>query len=114
MEPKDRIVTRTPLQELWNEDGDLAATRIGELDRDAIRSLLGRGPVHFVIADVGVQLRWIRPAERFVFWKSEVAFHLADGARIDLDSFPDGLAYTASEWAGSADGVPIVLLESHH
>jgi hypothetical protein len=103
-----------PLGQLWNDDGELAATRSRDLNREAIRELLARGSVQFVVADVGRGLRWIRPAERFEFWKNEVAGHLADGGRIDLDSFPSGLAYTASEWAGSPDGIPIVLLEAHH
>jgi len=114
MDPRDRIVSRTPLEQLWNEDGDLPATRVRDLDRDAIRDLLGRGSVHFVIADVGQPLRWIRPGERFSFWKTEAAAHLAAGERIELASFPGAVAYTASEWSGSADGAPIVLLETHH
>jgi hypothetical protein len=66
--------------------------------------------LHFVVG-------WsqIRPAERFGFWKTEGAAHLADGSgRIELDALADGWAYTASEWSGSADGAPIILLEAHH
>ncbi len=114
MDPGNRVVTRLPLEQLWDKDGDVGATRWRKLDREAIRDLLRRGPVHFVVADVGRQLRWIPESERFGFWKADGAVHLADGERIDLLAFPDGMAYAASEWTPSADGVPIVLLEAHH
>jgi hypothetical protein len=114
LDPADRVVTRLPLEQLWNKDGDVAATRWRRLDRAAIRDLLGRGPVQFVVADVGRQLRWIPESERFRFWKADGTVHLADGERVDLLTFPDGIAYTASEWTRSPDGVPIVLLETHH
>ena len=97
-----------------DEDGDVVATRCNWLDREAIRNLLRRGSVHFVVAEIGRQLRWIPAAERFGFWKGDAAVHLAECKRIDLDAFPDGMAYIASEWAGSPDGVPIVLLETLH
>jgi hypothetical protein len=114
MDPRNRVVTRLPLEQLWKEDGDMAVTRCRKLGREEIRDLLRRGSVHFVIADVGHQLRWVPEAERFRFWKTDGAVHLAERERIDLPAFPDGMAYTASEWAGSPDDVPIVLLETHH
>jgi hypothetical protein len=103
-----------PLERLWTADGELATTRLRVLDRAALRELLARGPVRFVVADSGHALRWVPPSECFTFWKTDGAVHLADGERIDLDAFPDGRAYVAAEWAPTGDGVPIILLEVHH
>jgi hypothetical protein len=113
MHPRDRIVTHLPLEELWNEEGVVPATRGRRLGREDIRRLLAGGWVQFVIANGGDPLRWIPLAERFNFWKSEVAPHLAETESFYLDDFPDGLAYVASEWAGAGDAV-IILLEASH
>jgi hypothetical protein len=114
MDPRKRIVTQLPLDTLWDNAGELQATRTRSLDRDGVRGLLSRGPVRFVIANGGHPLRWIPPSERFSVWKTEVEGHLATGDRIDLDQFQNGLAYLASEWVDVRDDVPIVLLEAHH
>lgn len=115
MTPRDRIVTATPLQVLWTDCGELSATRGRRLDREAIRELMRRGPVHFVVATVGAPLRWISKDERFKFWQADVAVHLCETDRIFLDDFRDGVAYVASEWLVAEDArPPIVLLEVHH
>ncbi|MDI1476835.1 hypothetical protein QHF84_09510 [Polyangium sp. y55x31] len=103
-----------PLEELWTDDGALSATRLRTLDREAVRELLRRGPVRFVIANVGHRLRWIPPAERFNFWKRDGDPHLAETDEMHLDDFPDGMVYRASEWTVSGGEAPIILLEVHH
>jgi hypothetical protein len=114
MDPRERIVTFTPVQVLWTDDGELSADRGRWLDREAICELLRRGPVRFVVANVGDRLRWVPLAERFEFWKGHAAVHLSDKERIHLDDFPDGMAYVASEWLAVGNEPPIVLLEVHH
>jgi hypothetical protein len=103
-----------PVQALWTDDGELSATRARRLDRDAVLELLRRGPVQFVVANVGDRLRWVPLTDRFEFWKSDVSLHLADGEKSHLDDFPDAAAYVASEWLVSGHEPPIVLLEMHH
>ncbi|TKD01181.1 hypothetical protein E8A74_31775 [Polyangium fumosum] len=111
---RGRIVTRIPVEELWTDDGVLAATRLRTLDRVAIRDLLRRGPVRFVVADVGHDLRWIPPAERFDFWKRDGEIHFALTKEVHLDDLPDGMAYLASEWTVAGDEAPVLLLEVYH
>jgi hypothetical protein len=103
-----------PLESLWDSEGDLRATRARSLDREGVRDLLRRGPVRFVIARSGQQLRWIPLGERFSAWKTDIDAHLSAGDRVDLEKFPGGMAYVASEWVGAKDDIPIVLLEALH
>lgn len=56
MEPSQRIVTKLPLDSLWTVDAELHATHLQDLGAADIRELLGRGPVQFVVADVGEPL----------------------------------------------------------
>ncbi|MDI3285767.1 hypothetical protein QHF83_20865 [Polyangium sp. 15x6] len=107
-------MTRIPVEELWTDEGALPATRLRTLDREAIRELLRRGPVRFVVADVGHRLRWIPPAERFDFWKRDGNLHLAEADAMHPGDFPDGMAYRASEWTAPGGEAPIIVLEVHH
>lgn len=111
---RNRVVTRLPLGELWTDDGELSATRGAPLNRHAVREYLRRGPVRFVVANIGQTLRWIPLGERFEFWRRDVSLHLSDSGEIYLDEFPGGMAYWASEWTDSADETPIILLEVAH
>ena len=114
MKPQDRIVTHLPMERLWNDSGELQARRVRDLARDDIRELLRTGPVQFVVANGGDHLRWIPIGERFEFWKHDVDAHLAKRDRIDLDDFPGGKAYVASEWAVADEQVPVIVLEVYH
>jgi hypothetical protein len=114
MLPSQRIITVLPLVEVWDDHGPVSATRSRDLTSWDIRDLLRCGQARFVVADVGAKPVWIDPDECFSFWKGEVQSHLADPEqRVDLDKFPDGYCYFASEWS-AADGPPIVLLERAH
>lgn len=113
MNLSNRVVTRMPVEELWDENGVLPATRGRRLDRGAVSGLLRDRPVRFVVANVGDRLRWIAPSDRFEFWKREGSLHLADGEEIRPEAFPNGLAYVASEWQVTPD-LPVVLLEAQH
>ncbi len=114
MRPGDRIVTRLPLQELFNDTGSVEAIRERDLSADDIRELLRSRPFRFVVTDVGARPVWVAEAESFAFWKAEVLPHLADPADgIELDRFPGGYCYFASEWVLSHE-TPVVVLEVCH
>jgi hypothetical protein len=113
LRPDQRIVTKLPITELWDERGSLLAERIRHLDQNLIRELVQKGPVQFIVANCGVKLNWIPMQERFKFWKSALP-HIADPLKpICLDHFPNETAYIASQWRGT-DGECLILLEAHH
>jgi hypothetical protein len=109
-----RIVSQTPLHQLWNDRGIVSEKELRELHAADIAELLRAGRVQFVVANVGSSLKWIPIDECYSFWKSEVKYHLADsGADNYLEDFPDDYCYLASEWE-SRDGESIVLLVMLH
>jgi len=109
-----RIVSQTPLHELWNERGVVSEKELRELSASDIAELLRMGRAQFVVANVGSSLRWIPADECYGFWKSEVKNHLSDpSAKINPGDFPDKYCYFASEWE-SGDGKPIILLVMSH
>lgn len=113
MHPSRRVVTQLPLDELWDEQGTLAATRGVRLGPDEIAAFARRGPIRFVVADAGQPLQWVPLEGRFAFWKAAKAHVLpreAEGAR--LEDF-GGYFYVATEWT-AANSAPIVLLAMHH
>jgi len=114
MDAAGRVVMCLPLEALWRGDAHLEASRVRDLHRDEVRELLAGGPVAFVIADVGRPLSWIPVADCYALWKEAVQHHVAEGQRIELQRFPKGLAYVASEWRISGEQRPTVLLEAHH
>jgi hypothetical protein len=114
MHASQRIVTRMPLLELWDDRGAVAAQWARDLSAADIRELLTGGPVRWVVADISHKPEWISEAGCFAFWKNEVKPRLADrGQRARLEDFPGGYFYTASEWRG-AGGRPIILLYRFH
>ena len=99
MRPEQRIVTKLPLAELWDDSGTLHDARVRHLDQ--------------TLANCGAKLNWIPMQERFEFWKT-FRPQIADPMKpIQLDQFPNETAYTASEWRGST-GECLILLEKHH
>ena len=113
MRPDQRIVTKIPLTELWDEGGALSGERIRQLDENLIRGLMGTGQVQFIVADCGAKLNWVPMPERFEFWKT-IRPQVADPSQpILLKQFPNETAYVASEWRGST-GECLILLEAHH
>ncbi len=67
MNADHRIVTKMPLDELWDASEALAHERVRNLDRSSLTELLWVGPVKFVVADCGIKLRWIPTHQRFDF-----------------------------------------------
>jgi hypothetical protein len=110
---EQRIVTKLPLAELWDESGTLHGERIRLLDQKLIRELVRTALVQFIVANCGAKLNWIPQHERFEFWKM-VRPQIADPMKpIRLDQFPNETAYTGSEWRGRT-GECLILLEKHH
>jgi hypothetical protein len=109
-----RVVSQTPLYELWDDRGVVSTKELRELNAADIAGLLRVGKVRFVSANVGGPLKWVPVDECYSFWKSEVKSHLADPAAGNyLEDFPDEYCYFASEWE-SEGGEPIVLLVMSH
>ena len=113
LKPDQRIVTKLPLTEVWDENGTLHGGRVRHLDQNLIRELVRTGTVQFIVANCGTKLNWIAVNDRFEFWKT-VRQQIADPSQpIYLKQFPNETAYIASEWHGSA-GECLILLEAHH
>jgi hypothetical protein len=114
MHASQLIVTRMPLSNLWDEQGQLEAHRVKRVGKEEISALLRDGST-FVVADVGQPLCWIPEQDRFNFWKAEVRHHLVppEVDRFCLEAYPNEDCYVASAWhcAGSK---PIVVLEKYH
>lgn len=109
-----KIVTKTPLTELWNSSGLLGAHRAENLGEKDIGRLLQNGS-SLVVAEAGLPLQWISGKDRFVFWKSEVKCRLVapDADGFCLNDFPGGYCYVASMWQ-CATSTPVIVLERHH
>jgi hypothetical protein len=64
VDPKLRVVTRLPLQELWNDNGVIVARRTRELSADDVREALRTG-ARAAVANIGDPLRWLQGRELF-------------------------------------------------
>jgi hypothetical protein len=112
VDPKRRVVTRLPLEELWNDDGVIAARRARDLD--AVRNALRLG-TEAAVANVGDPLRWLRGRELFDWWKAEAAPRLLDPevAAWRLEQLPDQRGWLASEWT-VLNGGSVLAFEALH
>lgn len=110
-----RIVNRIPLDRLWDQSGDIVATRGRYLSLTALKELLKANRLTFYVADIGHPLRRIGEADCFDFWKTEVKARLVNDPEVGfyLQDYPDEYAYLATEWSSGA-ATPIVLLEKYH
>ena len=114
MDSAQRIVTSVPLTELWNSEGMLDACRTENVGEADIVQLLRNGS-NFVVAEVGLPLRWMSERDRFAFWKAEVWSRLVapdqDGFR--LDDYPGNYCNVAAMWE-CASSTSVIVLEKHH
>jgi hypothetical protein len=109
-----RIVSQTPLHELWNTCGIVSDKELCKLRAADIARLLRMGKVQFVVADIGSPLNWVPVDKCYSFWKSEVKNHLADSVvNKSVEDFPDQYCYFASAWEAKG-GEPIILLVMSH
>ncbi|HEX2914578.1 MAG TPA: hypothetical protein VH186_27500 [Chloroflexia bacterium] len=111
MQPGKRIVTHLPLEELWNSEGKIIATKMHALDHKEIKELLKAGSIKFVIADVGHTLEWVD--DSYDFWKKEVQPHLHIAQNPYLEDYPGNYFYFAYLWK-LATGEVVIALEKNH
>ncbi len=115
MDASLRIVTTTPLQELWRSDGSSLEFCQKALNAEDIRELLRAGQVEFVVADPGSALKWIPVVECHAFWKNEAKTRVASSTnKVRREDFPGEYFYFASQWRDPKSPRPIVLLEKNH
>ena len=114
MDASQRIVTETPLTELWDSSGPVDARRIERIGDAEIVRLLRDGST-VVVADVGLPLRWLAADDRFAFWRDEVKHRLAkpNVDRLHLGDYPANYCYAASMWSCAPLGA-VIVLEKHH
>jgi hypothetical protein len=106
-----RVVTKIPLTELWNDTGTIVGDRIRHLDDNSLSELIRTSSVRFVVADCGLKLDWIPAEKRF---DNGSTSGIADPVKpIFLKNFPHKTAFIASEWRGPA-GECLILLERYH
>ena len=102
MEPEQRVVTASPLHELWNRNGIVAANERGTLSSDDIGDLLRVGKVRFMVADVSLSLQWVPLEQSYTFWKGVVKEHVVDPGMAEsgfvVDDYPGAYCYLASLW----------------
>src|SRR5215475_6332469 len=100
MEPSLRIVTRLPLTELWNDNGDLDASPIARVGKQEIVALLTACEISFVVADAGLPLGWIPNNELYSFWRNEVQSNVVekDTTAFHLKDYPGEFCYIARPW----------------
>jgi hypothetical protein len=102
-----------PLTELWDDEGTLVGERIRNLDESDLVELLRTRPVQFLVADAGLELRWMRTPQLFEFWKT-VRPQIAHPEKpIYREQVLNETAYIASEWRGRTDEC-LILLEKYH
>jgi len=107
-----KIISQTPLRQLWTEDGVVDAQRGRKLTIADIMTILRSGPALFVVASVGCPPEWIPIDQCFHFWKS-VKKNITDEDRFRLEDYPGEIVYTATEW-NTESGELIICLEMHH
>ena len=114
VDPKLRIVTRLPLDELWGDDGPLEASRGAALDAGQVIGYLREG-ADGVMASIGAPLRWMRGARLYDWWKREAKPRLLDPAAQAwrLDELPDERGWLATAWTVGDSGHTLVF-EQHH
>jgi hypothetical protein len=109
-----KLITKLPLEELWDEERILDAERVSTgMNASEVAEIVRTGAT-FVVADLGQRPRWINPEHRFEFWKTEVKPRLAEPDKpVFLDRFPGEYCYFAFKWL-LAEGSPLIVLEKHH
>ncbi|MFN8610879.1 MAG: hypothetical protein U0931_25275 [Vulcanimicrobiota bacterium] len=114
MDNRHRIVTATPLSELWDRQGQfLNVRRQGDLSASQLQHLLKQEVVRFVVADPGLALLWLDEEDRFRFWKEEVR-HRIQRSDTPLSEYPGGYCYQASLWTSTDQSGSVILLEKCH
>ena len=110
----DKVVAKIPLESIWTDKKELLVKRIAYLTVKDVAQLLSNAAVQFVVADVGLKLKWIDANQRFEFWNKEAKRHIVDSVnKFELASFVGNYVYVASWWE-APDEAPIITLEKYH
>jgi hypothetical protein len=117
VDPRLRIVTRLPLQEIWDEAG-LIRARKGELvGSDEIRQFLRAEPGALVEAVIGERMVWHTGNARFAFWKGTLRPHLIEPESA-IEGFvrndEDPLCFIVYEWFPDDAGNRVLAAEGSH
>jgi hypothetical protein len=114
MTQAQRIVTKIPLDELWNDSAMLTYERQEYLTERQVQELVSKGEIAVAEASCGLKLSWVSPNSTLEFFKKQVKGHVVnDPDRIILADFEDEWCYLASLW-GDAEGRKVILLETYH
>ena len=108
-----KIVSQTPLKQLWTDTEILSASRKSYLSRSTLKELIGRQPVRFVIASIGSKLTWVDEAACYDLWTSEVEKRVPEEEEFSLEDYPGHYVYVPSLWTDE-QGTSLILLEVHH
>ena len=114
MTQAQRIVTKIPLDELWNDSAMLAYERQEYLTERQVQDLVFKGDIAVAEASCGLKLSWVSPNSALEFFKKKVKGHIVDDTdRIILTDYEDEWCYLASVWV-DANGQKVILLETYH
>jgi hypothetical protein len=114
VDSKLRVVTRLPLEELWDDSGVIAAHRARDLNADGVREALRTG-TKAAVANIGDPLRWLHGLALFDWWKAEAAPRLLDpnAPAWRLELMPGHRGWLAAEWR-LLDGALVLAFEAIH
>jgi hypothetical protein len=112
MKSTHKIVARTPISQLWDDEGVVSTRKLKSMKRSDVEELLQKSQVHFVVINIGFKPQWVITENCYDFWKNEAKPNLCDD-ECALEDFPNGYMYFASEWE-STIGHPIVVLTMYH
>lgn len=117
MEINKKIVTSFNIEELWNENEVISARQIRDLDYEEIVELLKTSKISFVIADIGMPIKWIPIQENYDFWKKELKNRVTDPEKAKkgfrLEDYPGEYCYLVSEWKDNLRNT-FLLLKKYH
>ena len=99
MDPALRVVTRLPIDELFDAQGSVSAERRRDLALTDVRQLLREGAVGAIVR-LGEAIDWRDGPQLFAWWKAEAAPRFWAGSQepMSLDDYDGGRAWSASEW----------------
>jgi hypothetical protein len=112
MNDNDKIIIKFPVNELFKSNDKLTCIK-RQLNKDEIIEIIKTQPIEFVIADIGLKLKWIEIQDCYNFWKQEISNNLAFEELINLDNFDNNYCFWASKWKYPNEEI-VILLEKLH
>jgi hypothetical protein len=112
MSDNDKIITNFPVNELFKNNNKLTCIK-RQLNKDKIIEIIRIQPIEFIIADIGLKLKWINIQGCYNFWKQGISNNLAFEKPINLDNFDNNYCFGVSEWKYPNEEM-VILLEKLH